>query len=160
VTSGAYGDIRQATRIARSMVCELGMSEHLGMVNYGEQEEMVFLGRDISRGRDYSEATANEIDQEVKKFCDDAYQAATRILRDRRDTLEIIAKALLEYETLGGEQIREIIEHGRIINPPKASPPVTPAPPLPTKDAGKDKDKGLVIAPDYPAGLTEAPAGA
>jgi cell division protease FtsH len=160
VTSGAYGDIRQATRIARSMVCELGMSEHLGMVNYGEQEEMVFLGRDISRSRDYSEATANEIDREVKKFCDDAYAKATEILRAQRDKLQIIARALLEYETLDGSQIREIIEHGRIINPPKSLPPVTPAPPLPMKDSGKEKDKGLVIAPDYPAGLAEAPAGA
>ena len=160
VTSGAYGDIRQATRIARSMVCELGMSEHLGMVNYGEQEEMVFLGRDISRGRDYSEATANEIDQEVKKFCDDAYQHAKEILGQQRDKLETIAKGLLEYETLDGAQIREIIEHGRIINPPKSLPPATPAPPPPLKESGKEKDKGLVIAPDYPAGLTEAPAGA
>jgi cell division protease FtsH len=160
VTSGAYGDIRQATRIARSMVCELGMSEHLGMVNYGEQEEMVFLGRDISRSRDYSEATANEIDREVKKFCDDAYQRATSILQEHREKLQIIAKALLEFETLDGAMIREIIQHGRLIHPPKPLPPPTPAPPLPKTDTGKEKDKGLVIAPDYPSGLTEAPAGA
>ena len=161
VTSGAYGDIRQATRIARSMICELGMSEHLGMVAYGEGETPVFLGRDIGRSRDYSEATAREIDAEVKKLCDDAYARATDHLRNNRGKLDIIAKALLEYETLDGLQVREILEHGRMINPPKSGPiaPATPMPPIPTPPV-REPDKGVTIAPDYPAGLTEAPAGA
>src|SRR5450432_1737267 len=76
VTNGARGDIGQATSIARKMVCEWGMSEKMGMVEYGEHEEYVFLGRDISRNRDYSEATAQEIDREVRKLCDDAYERA------------------------------------------------------------------------------------
>ena len=160
VTSGAFGDIRQATRIARSMICELGMSENLGMVNYGAQEEHVFLGRDMGRGRDYSEETAKDIDHEVKKLCADAYARATEVLTTNRQALEVIARALLEYETLDGAQIREVIEHGRIINPPKQVPPATPTPPTPTKDTGKDRESGIVLAPDYPAGLTEAPAGA
>ncbi len=161
VTSGAFGDIRQATRIARSMICELGMSENLGMVNYGAQEEPVFLGRDMGgRGRDYSDETAKDIDHEVKKLCADAYDRATTVLTANRQALEVIARALLEYETLDGAQIREVIEHGRIINPPKQVPPATPMPPTPTKDTGKDRESGIVLAPDYPAGLTEAPAGA
>ena len=158
VTSGAFGDIRQATRIARSMVCELGMSEHLGMIDYGGQQEHVFLGRDMGRSRDYSEATANEIDREVKKLCDDAYARATELINKSRDNLDTIAKALLEYETLDGAQVREIIKHGHMINLPKPVVPIIPNPPVPNKDSGKDK--GLILAPDYPAGLTEAPAGA
>ena len=161
VTSGAYGDIRQATRIARSMICELGMSEHLGMVAYGEGETPVFLGRDIGRSRDYSEATAREIDAEVKKLCDDAYGRATELLAKDREKLDILAKALLEYETLDGAQVREILAHGRMLNPPKSGPiaPATPMPPIPTPPA-REPEKGVTIAPDYPAGLTEAPAGA
>ena len=76
VTNGARGDIKMATAIARRMVCEWGMSEKMGMVEYGEHEDYVFLGRDISRARDYSEATAEQIDREVRKLIDDAYQTA------------------------------------------------------------------------------------
>src|SRR3989475_13092043 len=76
ITNGARGDIKMATAIARRMVCEWGMSEKMGMVEYGDHEDYVFLGRDISRARDYSEATAEQIDQEVKKLLDDAYQLA------------------------------------------------------------------------------------
>ena len=95
-----------ATGIARKMVCEWGMSERLGMVEYGEHEDYVFLGRDISRSRAYSEATAQEIDREVKRLCDDSYQRALKVLTLRKETLVTIAKALLEYETLDGVQIR------------------------------------------------------
>src|SRR5207249_8721143 len=98
--------------------CEWGMSEKMGMVEYGDHEDYVFLGRDISRARDYSEATAEQIDQEVKRLLDEAYQLAKQTLIAHRDQLEIIAKALLEYETLDGSQIKEIVEHGRLINPP------------------------------------------
>ncbi len=159
VTSGAFGDIRQATQIARSMICELGMSENLGMVDYGGQQEPVFMGRDMGRSRDYSEATANEIDREVKKLCDDAYARAKDVIGQQRDKLDLIAKALLEYETLDGQHVRDILAHGRMLNPPKpVLSAATPTPPLPTKDTGKDK--GVTLAPDYPAGFTEAPAGA
>ena len=123
VTSGARGDIQMATRLARKMVCEWGMSEKMGMVEYGEHEDYVFLGRDISRARDYSEATAEQIDSEVRKLVDGAYERAKKMLLANREKLEVIAKALLEYETLDGGQIREIIEHGRLINPPPGPPP-------------------------------------
>src|SRR5207237_9192149 len=99
--------------------------EKMGMVEYGEHEDYVFLGRDISRARDYSEATAEEIDREVRRLLDDAYQQAKQTLIANRRTLDVIAKALLEYETLDGVQIREIVEHGRLINPPAGVPPAT-----------------------------------
>src|SRR5205814_8447272 len=125
VTNGAAGDIKMATAVARKMVCEWGMSEKMGMVEYGEHEDYVFLGRDISRARDYSEATAEEIDREVRRLLDDAYQAAKDTLIANRDKLDVIAKALLEFETLDGVQIREIVDHGRLINPPPSVTPTT-----------------------------------
>ncbi len=154
VTTGASNDIRQATNTSRRMVCEWGMSDKLGMVGYGEHEDYVFLGRDISRSRDYSEATALEIDLEVKRFSDEAYEKAKRLISENREKLEGIAKALLEYETLDGAQIRDIIDHGRMMNPPKpgANPPAIKV----VKES--EKEKGVVLSPDYPAGLTEAPA--
>ncbi|HET9374769.1 MAG TPA: ATP-dependent zinc metalloprotease FtsH [Chthoniobacterales bacterium] len=147
VTSGASGDIRMATGIARKMVCEWGMSERLGMVEYGEHDDFVFLGRDISRSRAYSEATAQEIDREVKRLCDDAYQRAMKALTHRKDVLIAIAKALLEYETLDGSQVREIINYGKLINPP---PPIPPAR-IEQRPEDRPEPEGL-------GGLTEAPA--
>jgi cell division protease FtsH len=146
VTSGASGDIRMATGIARKMVCEWGMSERLGMVEYGEHDDFVFLGRDISRSRAYSEATAQEIDREVKRLCDDAYQRAMKALTNRKDVLIAIAKALLEYETLDGSQVREIINYGKLINPP---PPIPPAR-VEQRPEDRPEPEGL-------GGLTEAP---
>jgi cell division protease FtsH len=137
------------------MVCEWGMSEKMGMVEYGEHEDYVFLGRDISRSRDYSEATAEEIDREVRKFIDDAYQTAKDTLVAHRNTLDGIAKALLEYETLDGKQILEIMDHGRLLNPPPSIPPATPSMP-------PEKPPKQVIAPDVgpplPGALGGAPA--
>jgi len=156
VTNGARGDIRTATAIARRMVCEWGMSEKMGMVEYGEHEDYVFLGRDISRARDYSEATAEQIDREVRKLLDDAYQTATKTLTAHRDKLEVIARALLEFETLDGQQIKEIIEHGRLLNPPPGPPPSSGQKMSPEKPP-----KQVVIAPEVPplpGGLSGAPA--
>jgi cell division protease FtsH len=147
VTNGATGDIRMATGIARKMVCEWGMSERLGMVEYGEHEDYVFLGRDISRSRAYSEATAQEIDREVKGLCDHSYQRALAVLTQRKETLIAIAKSLLEYETLDGSQIRELINHGKLINPP---PPIAPQ----KKD---ERPQGARTEPESVGGLTEAP---
>jgi cell division protease FtsH len=124
------------------------------MVEYGEHEDYVFLGRDISRARDYSEATAEQIDGEVRKLIDDAYQTAKRVLTERRANLEAIAKALLEYETLDGVQIKEIIEHGRLINPPPGAPP-------PTQKMPPEKPpKQVVVAPDVTPPLPGALGGA
>jgi cell division protease FtsH len=154
VTNGARGDIKQATAVARRMVCEWGMSEKMGMVEYGEHEDYVFLGRDISRARDYSEATAEQIDGEVRKLIDDAYQTAKQVLTTHRDKLEVIAKALLEFETLDGVQIKEIIEHGRLINPPSAPPPAN------QKMPPEKPPKQVVVAPDVTPPLPGALGGA
>src|SRR2546421_793406 len=156
VTNGAAGDIKMATAMARKMVCEWGMSERLGMVEYGEHEDYVFLGRDISRARDYSEATAEEIDREVRRLRDDDYHTAKHTLIANRDHLDAIAKALLEYETLDGLQIKEIVKHGRMRNPP---PTVTPT--SGEKMPPEKPPRQVVIgteAPPLPGALGGAPA--
>jgi cell division protease FtsH len=157
VTNGARGDIKMATAIARRMVCEWGMSEKLGMVEYGEHEDYVFLGRDISRARDYSEATAEKIDQEVRKLLDDAYQLAKQTLVKHRDKLEVIAKALLEFETLDGSQLKEIVEHGRLLNPPPGPPPAS-GPKMQPEKPPKQVVAAPDITPPLPGALGGAPA--
>jgi cell division protease FtsH len=134
VASGASGDIKQATAIARKMVCEWGMSEELGMVEYGDHQEHVFLGRDMGSPRNYSESTAQKIDAEVKRLIDTAYAKATELIVSHRDKLDVIAKGLLEYETLDAKHIHEIMEHGGIQNPPSS-----PTPPDLPSDAPKKR---------------------
>ncbi len=156
-TTGASNDIKQMTRLARKMVCEWGMSDKLGMVEYGEHEDHVFLARDMSRGRDYSEATAQEIDREVRRFVDEGYARAKEVIMQHRDKVELIAHALLEYETLDGEQVKEIIETGSMKNPPtkeKAPPPLPPPP----SDAIPEPSSP--IKPDLPPGGFASPAPA
>jgi cell division protease FtsH len=142
VTNGARGDIGMATNICRKMVCEWGMSERLGMVDYSEGEEHVFLARDISRARNFSEVTAQEIDREVKKLCDDAYGRAKHLISSNRDKLEIVAKALLEFETLDGEQVKDIVTTGTMRNPP-APPPAKPPKETPVPASQKPADAPL-----------------
>ncbi|MSU35366.1 MAG: ATP-dependent metallopeptidase FtsH/Yme1/Tma family protein [Pedosphaera sp.] len=137
VSSGASGDIQQATQMAKAMVMHWGMSDTLGMVQYGENSEYVFLGRDMIRSKEYSERTAQEIDNEVKRITDAGYQTATTLIRDHRDKLELIAKALLEHETLEGWQVIEIVKTGKFtpppvspsqLGPPSGAPAGTPLP--------------------------------
>jgi len=126
ISSGAVGDIQQATGMARAMVTQWGMSEKMGMVQYGDTNEYVFLGREFAKNKDYSEQTAQEIDGEVKRIIDDAYNRATQIITTHRDKLELIANALLEYETLEGNQVADIVKTGTFtphIPPPKVDPP-------------------------------------
>jgi cell division protease FtsH len=156
VTTGAAGDIKMATAMARKMVCEWGMSEKLGMVEYGEHEDYVFLGRELTRNRDYSEATAEEIDREVRRLLDDAYQTAKQTLIANRHHLDAIAKTLLEYETLDGLQIKELIQHGQLLNPP---PSVTPT--SGEKIPPEKPPRQVVVgpeAPPLPGALGGAPA--
>ena len=152
----AAGDIRQATSLARKMVCEWGMSS-LGMISFAEGGEHVFLARDLSRPREYSEATAQQIDAEVKRIIDEAYARAQRKLDERRAAVEVLAKALLEYETLDASHVKEILEHGEIKNPPivEAAPP--PLPPPPTDSAHQPPES---IKPEFPAGGLPSPAPA
>ena len=112
--------------MAKAMVMHYGMSDKLGMVLYGEANEYVFLGRDMMRAKEYSEVTAEQIDAEIKRIIDEGYKTAQAIIDARRDKLEIIAKALLEYETLDGAQVEEIVRSGTFIPPPKPPPSLTP----------------------------------
>ena len=137
VSNGASGDIRQATSLARHMVCEWGMSEKLGMVEYGEGDSPVFLARDMSKTRNYSEETARIIDAEIKRLIDEAYQTAERILSENRHKVELIANALLEYETLDASHLHDLIEHGEMKDPPSAPKP----PPVPEEFKKKAASK-------------------
>ncbi len=136
ITSGASGDIKQATRIARLMVTEWGMSDKLGPISYGERSEPVFLGRDFSRGDAHSEAIAQEIDAEVHRIVTEGQERARAIITEHRDKLEALAQALLEYETLDAENIGEIMSTGKLQNPPKRPPPSPPPAPEPTVAPG------------------------
>ena len=126
ISSGAAMDIQQATALAKAMVMHWGMSEKLGNVLYGEAQEYVFLGRDMMRTKDYSEATAQDIDAEVKRIVDGAFHTAKKLIEDNRDKLELVASSLLEYETLDGTQVADIIRTGTFTPPPKPPANVTP----------------------------------
>jgi len=109
MTTGAGNDIERSTDLARKMVCEFGMS-NLGPLTFGKKEEQIFLGREIAQHRDFSEDTAEKIDAEVRRFCDQAYQSAVNILNSNREKLERIAQALLVREVLDATEIQLIIE--------------------------------------------------
>src|SRR6516225_2462591 len=141
ISTGAAMDIQQATNLARAMVCQYGMSDRLEMVQYGNDNEYVFLGREMARTKVYSETKASEIDEEIKRIIDEGYQRAKDILMINRDKLELIANALLEHETLDRTQVEEIIKTGKFTPPPAkpesgalmGAPAGTPLPENPTK---------------------------
>ena len=112
VTSGAANDLERATQIARQMVTELGMSETLGLVKLGNKRQEIFLGRDISEDRNYSEEIAYTIDKEVKTIIDDCYERAKEILTEHRDLLDKIANVLLEREVLDSEDFNKLMNEG------------------------------------------------
>ena len=160
ISSGAAMDIQQATALAKAMVMHWGMSEKLGNVLYGEAQEYVFLGRDMMRTKDYSESTAQDIDAEVKRIVDGAFQTAKKLIEDNRDKLELVANGLLEYETLDGEQVADIVRTGTFTPPPKpplnmtpmmGAPAGTPLPENPPK-AVPPKLPGLGTPAPAPAG--------
>jgi cell division protease FtsH len=122
MSTGAGNDIERATELARKMVCEFGMSE-LGPLTFGKKEEQIFLGREIAQHRDYSEATAIKIDEEVRRLVGQGYNTAKNILGENRDTLIRIAAALLEREVLDANEIKLIIEGKEL---PKLTPPPRP----------------------------------
>ena len=109
VTSGASSDIQMATKLAKDMVTKFGMSNELGPLSYGDNEDEVFLGRQIARQTHMSEETSKKVDAEVKKIVDAGYERAKNILKDKIDDLHKLAKALLIYETLSGEEIKDLI---------------------------------------------------
>jgi cell division protease FtsH len=125
VSTGAGGDIQQATNMARAMVCQYGMSDKLGMVQYSDDDEY-FLGRDMMRRKSYSEATAQDIDTEVRAIIRQQFDRARDLIYGNRDKLELIANSLLEYETLDGAQVEEIIRTGKFTPPPPPPPNIEP----------------------------------
>jgi cell division protease FtsH len=115
ISTGASQDIQQATRMVRGMVMQYGMSDVLGPVAYGEsQNHQVFLGRDINHERNYSEEVASEIDKEVRKYLEEAYEACRVLITENRDKLELIAQALIERETLTAKQLEELLTTGKL----------------------------------------------
>ena len=120
-TTGAGNDIERATELARRMVCEWGMSDVLGPLSFGKKEEAIFLGREISQHRDYSEQTAQTIDREVRDIVERNYQRAREILSQKLDILHSLAKALLEYETIDGEEVDRIVRGEKIERKPPAT---------------------------------------
>ena len=115
ISSGASNDLQRATELARQMTCEYGMSEVLGAVTFGHRQEQVFLGRDIGRQNDYSEKVAAQIDSEIRRFIDEAYEGTVKLLSDNIDKLHLIAHALIERETLEGHEIEELLKYGHIL---------------------------------------------
>jgi cell division protease FtsH len=127
-TTGAGNDIERATDLARKMVCEWGMSEKMGPLTYGRKEEQPFLGRDFGEVRNYSEATQIAIDGEIKQLCDDAYARAKGLLLDQRAALDNLAAALLENETLDGEEISLAVKGGKVAKRVRSGGGTAPAP--------------------------------
>ena len=148
VTTGASNDMQQATGLARRMVTEFGMSEKLGRLRYSDNQEEVFLGHSVAKQQNISEKTAEIIDEEVRRICDEAEALCYKTLRDHEDELHMIAKALLEYETLSGDDVTKLLKGEDISRPeddepaPKAgirtSVPTTSKPAAPPPGAEPD----------------------
>ncbi|MEI6971910.1 MAG: ATP-dependent zinc metalloprotease FtsH [bacterium] len=115
ITTGARSDLKEATRVARLMVCDWGMSVDLGPQTFGEREEIMFLGREVARHQDYSEDTAKKIDVEINNLLRESYERAKKILVENREKLEDMARILIERETLDGVEVEEIVKYGHIL---------------------------------------------
>jgi cell division protease FtsH len=132
VSSGASSDIQYATQLARDMVTRWGMSDELGPLQYAEPEEEVFLGYSVNRQRQMSNETAQAIDKEIRKVVEGGYARAKQLLDEHRDELETLAQALLEFETLSGDEIKKVL-------------------------AGEGIDRGGVTGPSIPAAGSSIP---
>ena len=109
VTTGAQSDLENATAMARRMVCQFGMSDKIGHVSLGKRNGLVFLGKDLTEERNYSEQTARIIDEEVKKIVDNSYEKALGLLQKNADKLKLLSKTLLEKEVLDGEDVKKLL---------------------------------------------------
>jgi len=144
VTTGAQSDIEMATRVARAMVTRFGMSDELGPIAYAENQEEVFLGHSISRQQNISEATSQKIDSEVRRIIDESYTRAQKILTERINELHILAKGLLEYETLTGEEIKALLRGERPVRTPyeEPEPSQQTRPPATVPSSGRGREPG------------------
>jgi cell division protease FtsH len=147
VTSGAAADIKMATQLARAMVTQFGMSDKLGPLAYGDNEEEVFLGHSIARQQNLSDETQTRVDEEIHRIVDEGFEHARKILSENIDDLHTVARGLLEYETLSGEEIKDLIKG----KPPvrefvaEVAPRPGPASAVPATGRGKKKPR---TAPD------------
>jgi cell division protease FtsH len=153
VSNGASGDIKMATNQARMMVTEWGMSESLGMIAYGDNSQEVFLGHSVTQTKNVSEATAQKIDAEIRAIIDEAYARAKKILSEHMDELHLLAKGLLEHETLSGDEIKQVIRGEPIVRNRPDEPVNTGRGSVPT--AGR-----ATAPPRPPGGLNPGPAPA
>ncbi|MYD17132.1 MAG: ATP-dependent zinc metalloprotease FtsH [Chloroflexi bacterium] len=149
MTTGAHDDLSKVTQIARAMITQWGMSERLGARTFGKKESMVFLGRDISEQRDYSEMVAEQIDEELREIIDRARDRARTILRRNREQLDLLATRLMEVETLEGDDLRAILawQPGDAIpepTPPPPAPDPTPPPAAPPSSEADDEREPLM----------------
>ena len=153
ITTGAGNDIERSTDLARNMVCEWGMSE-LGPLAFGKKDEAIFLGREIAQHRDYSEDTAIQIDKEVRRIVNAAYEKARGILSDNRDVLERIAQALLEREVIDAAEVKLLMEGKPLPEKPRTPPQAPPAPSVEPKPVRPE----LRPAPGFTRGENPAKA--
>ena len=151
VTTGAQNDIERATNIARAMVCEFGMSP-LGPRNFGSNQELMFLGREVNRTESHSEKTSELIDEEINKILTEAHDTARKILEDNRDRLELISEVLIKYETIDGEQVMRMLETGEVPEDLKNGKPVDPAVAEEPQEEEPQKDAATEPEPEEPAG--------
>ena len=142
ISSGASNDLQRATELARQMTCEYGMSERLGAVTFGHRQQQVFLGRDIGHENMYSEKIAAEIDGEIRRFIDEAYEGTVKLLQDNIDKLHLIAQALIERETLEEHEIKELVEYGRILEKGEVASSKEGSPMDPVKLEGETLPEG------------------
>jgi cell division protease FtsH len=153
ITTGAGNDIERATDLARKMVCEWGMSD-LGPMSFGKKEEQIFLGREINQHRDYSEATAIQIDKEVRRIVQENYDRAHKIIEEGSEALIRIAEALLEREVLDGDEVKALIK-GEAIGPVRTG---SSTPPSDTAEPGVVKPEGGLTLPPQIDGESPQPA--
>jgi cell division protease FtsH len=161
ITTGASNDIERSTKLARQMVTQYGMSDKLGPMTLGDGQHEVFLGRDFSATPNYSQEIAFEIDKEVRRLIDDAYETATRILTERRELLELMADVLVERETVDKDQLEALLD-GRwaeYLEEEKAreaaAPPAEPEAEVASEPSEPADDRPIVEVP--PAGAEGAP---
>jgi cell division protease FtsH len=144
ISTGASNDFERATQLARDMVTRFGMSDSMGPMVYGENEGEVFLGRSVTTHKNVSETTLQKVDAEIRRIIDQQYAVARKVIEDNRDKVEAMTKALMEWETIDADQIKDIVE-GRpprspkplqsATTPPPSSTPPSPAAPTPAPEA-------------------------
>ena len=150
VTSGAQSDIEQATRLARMMVTRWGFSPELGAVSYGENQDEVFLGMSVARTQNVSEATAQKIDIEIRRLVEEAHSEARRMLEEKRSELEVLAKGLLEFETLTGDEIKDLLAGKRPVRESVIEPQTPRSSAVPPAGKGRPRPDAPPTGPMEP----------